>query len=181
MWHRTRKRLDHVLRVRGLGILLQCGAKLAAQGMRLTVAAPLLADHSLQHHLRELAENTWPTGNLKLCGESQVPDIYLEHDLFAFPYMREETQFIPTSVVEAMRAGTPVVLPDLDFLRPLATHQRAFTFRTGDADALARSVVGALADSSRYHAVRQQAMDYVTSEMSIERSCSDIEALYASL
>lgn len=182
MWQPTMKRLEHVLRVRGLGLLLKAGTALSAHGMRLTVAVPLLADSRLQKELQQHQDNTWPATQFKLAGEARIPDIYHLHDLFVFPYMREETQFTPTSVVEAMRAGIPVVLPDLEFLRPLTGGGRyAYTFSAGDPDALARTVISALDNPATYNTTRRKAYEYVGNEMSIERSCEDILALYENL
>lgn len=182
MWQRTPARLDHVLDVRGLRLLLRAGSQLSKQGMRLTVAVPLLGDRRLQERLRQLSDNTWPPERLTLTGEVSVPDIYGDHDLFVFPYAREEKQFTPTSVLEAMRAGTPVVLPDLRFLKSLADGGRhAYTFRANDVDHLSATVLAAVTDSARYNVLRREALTYVCKAMSIERACDDLLSLYSSL
>ncbi len=179
MWQPTKKRLEHVLNVRGLRLILQAGAELSKLGMQLTVAAPLLDSMALQSELRLHSDNTWPAAQLELTGHAQVPNIYMEHDLFIFPYMREETQFTPTSVVEAMRAGTPVVLPNLDFLRTLGGEERyAFTYSAGNLEALTRTIIAAMDDRVRYSEVRRRAFEHVGETLSIESSCEDLLTLY---
>ncbi len=179
MWQPTARRLEHVMRVRGLALLLRAGAGLAAHGLRLTVAVPLLAESSLREALRRHPDNTWPAERLTLHGETTVPEVYRDHNLFVFPYAREETQFTPTSVVEAMCAGMPVVLPTLAFLRPLAGgNHYAFTYPPNDVRALTDTVLAAVGDRERYDAVRRAALAYARETMSIQRSCDDLMALY---
>lgn len=178
MWEQTEKRLDHVLRIRGLGTLLRIGKFLAPMGVTLTVAIPLLANPELRRKLRALPENTWPQDRMRIHDTSPVPGIFDDHDLFIFPYAREETQFVPTSVIEAMSCGVPTVLPDLAFLAPLAGNgDRAFVFRSGSPDSLAQTIASALRDEFRYNAVRTAAIRFSRLEMGIEHSCGDLLAL----
>lgn len=182
MWQRTPARLDHVLDVRGLRLLLRAGSQLAKHGIHLTVAVPLLADARLQERLRRTPDNTWPQAQLSLTGEVTVPNIYAAHDLFVFPYAREEKQFTPTSVLEAMRAGTAVLLPDLDFIKSLVGYGRyAYTFRANDVLSLSESVLAAGADPAQLNTIRREALVFVRKAMSIERACDDLLSLYMSL
>lgn len=182
MWQRTPARLAHVLDVRGLRLLLRAGSQLAKHGVHLTVAVPLLADAGLQERLRRTPDNTWPQAQLSLTGEVTVPDIYAAHHLFVFPYAREEKQFTPTSVLEAMRAGTPVLLPDLDFLKSLVGSGRhAYIFRANDVLSLSASVLAAAADPAQWNTIRREALGFVRKAMSIERACDDLLSLYTSL
>jgi glycosyltransferase involved in cell wall biosynthesis len=179
MWQQTRARAEHVLNVRGLRLLLQAGKRLSSRGLSLTVAVPLLADKSLRDYLRQHHDNTWPDGTLHFESETKVPDIFTSHDLFVFPYMREETQFIPTSVIEAMAAGIPVVLPQLSFLGDLAGNgEQAFTYPAADAMALADVVIAAVSDISQMNQVRTNALRYVREQMDIEHSCHDLRQRY---
>lgn len=179
MWQQTRARTEHVLNVRGLRLLLQAGKQLSSRGLSLTVAVPLLAAASLRDYLLQHHDNTWPDGTLRFESEAKVPDIFTSHDLFVFPYMREETQFIPTSVIEAMAAGIPVALPQLSFLAGLAGNgERAITYPAADASALADAVFAAVSDISRMNHVRTNALRYVREQMDIERSCHDLRQRY---
>jgi glycosyltransferase involved in cell wall biosynthesis len=178
MWEQTEKRLDHVLQIRGLGTLLRVGKFLAPMGITLTVAIPLLADSVLRRKLLALPENTWPQNRMCIQDTSPAPEIFHDHDLFIFPYAREETQFVPTSVIEAMSYGVPTVLPDLAFLAPLAGNgDRAFVFRAGSPESLAQTIANALHDDIRYNAVRTAAIRYSRLEMGIDHSCNDLLAL----
>jgi glycosyltransferase involved in cell wall biosynthesis len=112
------ERLDYVLNVRGLGVLLRAGKELYQRGYTLTVACPIFESDMLRKQLKELAINTWPEENLKILNEVSVPEIFAVHELFIFPYGREELQFVPTSVLEAMYNFVPVILSNCNFLQP---------------------------------------------------------------
>jgi hypothetical protein len=151
MWQPTRKQLDHVLQVRGLVYLLQAGERLAAAGFSLHVSVPLLSAPQCQVWLRDHPSNTWPIETLALSGESEVPAVFHEADVFVFPYAEDITQFTPTSVVEAMCTCTPVAMSDLPFLRPLAEGGGAALFAPRDPVALAECLMSLLADQDRLH------------------------------
>ena len=172
-WEKKQEIFQYVLSVRGLSTLLKAGRWLAPKGFRLTLAVPLLVDADFQKHLLALNDNHWPEGTLECIGEVSVPEIFSGKDFFVFPYAVDETQFIPTSVVEAMYYGLPSVLSDLSFLRKLSpAADTAFYFREGDAEVLAHTLLHVRRDD--YLAVRENAARMIRLEMDIDGSCQDI-------
>ncbi|MBW2119932.1 MAG: glycosyltransferase family 4 protein, partial [Deltaproteobacteria bacterium] len=175
MWQQTHKRLKYVLERRGLSTLLRAGKKLTETGAQLIVAVPLLENPELRDLLLRDSNNTWSKECIKLIGEVPLPDIFESVDLFVFPYAREESSFLPTSVIESMAWGTPVILPDHDFLAYLRQDGRtAFSFPAGNSDQLANIITDLLNDPDKYNTVRENGMHYVRKEMSIEQSCKDL-------
>ena len=182
MWQQTRKRLNYVLERRGLSTLLRAGKKLTDRGAQLIVAVPLLENPVLRNLLLCDPNNTWPRECIKLTGEVTVPDIFETADLFIFPYARDESSFIPTSVIQSMAWGTPVILSDHAFLINLTQGGKiAFSFPAGDSDKLASIIIHVLDDPDKYNTVRENGMRYVREEMNIEESCRDLLSLYTRL
>jgi len=174
-WERKQEILQHVLSVRGLSTLLRAGRWLAAEGFQLTVAVPFLSDEGMKNQLLKHHDNCWPEGTLECIGEVSVPDIFSDKDFFVFPYAKDETQFIPTSVVEAMYYGVPAVLSDLNFLRKLSLQtETAFYFPEGDAFELAHTLIRAQQQRHDYVTVRENAASMIRHSMDIEGSCQDI-------
>ena len=182
MWQQTRKRLKYVLERRGLSTLLRAGKKLTGTGTQLIVAVPLLKNPKLRNLLLCDPNNTWPRECIKLTGEVTVPDIFKRVDLFIFPYAREESVFIPTSVIESMAWGTPVVLSDHAFLSNLRQGGKtALSFPPGDSNKLTSIIADLLNDTDKYNTLRENGIRYVREEMSIEESCKDLLSLYKHL
>jgi len=164
-------RVDHMLGVRGLSILLRAGKRLSVSGFRLIVAAPLFDNEECAQYLRSHSDNSWPTENLELRGFVDVPDIYYEADLFIFPYANSISQFIPTSVLEAMAAMTPVLVSDQDFLAALSSHERyALIFKNNDDHDLTKKIESAFADRRQLNNLAIQARSHVQDNWSIDVS-----------
>lgn len=97
--------------------------------------------------LRALAEEH-AVGNLRFCGAletaSQVAEVMHEHDLFACPSVRTasgDMDGIPTSVVEAMACGTPVITTDLASIPDLVTDElTGIVVKSADVDSLVDGV-----------------------------------------
>ncbi len=111
--------LRDVLRERGLADLLAAGDDLAAAGMRLTIAIPFLRDVRLRESLRALAERLCPALEIDLVSEVDPAVAFATHDAFVFPYRTEHSVFIPTSLLEAMSSGIPVIAADHAMYRDL--------------------------------------------------------------
>ncbi|MCP5143829.1 MAG: glycosyltransferase family 4 protein [Gammaproteobacteria bacterium] len=183
MWQPTRERFDHVLDVRGLRVLLRAGEKLAEQGVTLKVAAPLFADAQCRQWLNAHPDNTWPEHTMSLADTVEVPAVFHAADVFVFPYAEDITQFTPTSVVESMLAGTPVVMSDLPFLRQLGPTKIARRFAPDDALALADEVLKvldtpglAVQQSAIAKAHAHQAWDIDTSAKALLAVASELAA-----
>jgi glycosyltransferase involved in cell wall biosynthesis len=168
MWQTKRERVDHVLHLRGLGTLLRAGATLGSAGIRLIAASPVFENPGLKEYVLHHFLNRWPTGHLELRGAVKIPEVYHEAALYIFPYQHSITQFTPTSVIEAMMAGTPVVMSDLPFLRELAQGgSMAYMFPPDDEEGLAAIVLKALGDPEGCRARAQEARRYAQKKWSI--------------
>jgi glycosyltransferase involved in cell wall biosynthesis len=182
MWQQTHKRLKYVLERRGLSTLLKAGKRLTETGAQLIVAVPLLENPELRNLLLRDPNNTWPRECIRIMGEVTVPEIFESVDLFVFPYAREESTFIPTSVIQSMAWGTPVVLSDHAFLMNLTGGGKtALSFPSGDSDKLAGVISELCNDPDKYNTLRENGMRYIREQMSIEESCKDLLSLYTRL
>ena len=175
MWQRRAERLDHVLEVRGLRHILQAGEELSSHGFQATAASPLFEYPELRERVLSEPSNKWPAGTLTLLGTAPVPDVYYHADLFLFPYSSPILHFVPTSVLEAMAAGTPTVLADHPFLRTLAgVGEIAFFFDPSKQGDLERAVLAAARDPERLSLVASTAQKHVTKEWSLRRSAQQL-------
>lgn len=178
----TVERLEHVLTLRGLDTLLSAGEWLAPNGFTLTVAVPLLRDSGLRSTLEKLPQNRWPKQNLHIREVVSVPEIYSEHDIFVFPYGRDEPQFIPTSVIEAMHWGVPTALPAHPFLMPLMRDEgTALAFQPNDPHDLVDVLLDAVNNGDRLNAISANAYRLVQGEFLIEGTCEDLLLNYEQL
>lgn len=175
----TTERLEHVLSVRGLGEVLRAGRWLAPAGYRLTLAVPLLESSMLRQRLLDHTDNAWPVSALEFKGIAAVPEIFSEHDFFVFPYGREETTFVPTSVIEAMNAGLACVLPERQFLSDLHdTGRTALSYRPGNGESLARCLLAAAGRTGLIDTLRIEAWNMVQMRYSIDGTCADLLDYY---
>jgi len=179
MWEQTTDRVDHVIAVRGLGVLLEAGESLSSAGIRLIVAAPLFSSELCREYVRQHAKNTWPESNLEFREFVSVPEIYWDADLFVFPYTKEINHFVPTSVVEAMLAGVPVALSDKSFLDPLAGNEdRVVRINAFDHESLSNVLVDTLNNPDLLRRLSGSAACYARESWSIEASAEQIQQLY---
>jgi glycosyltransferase involved in cell wall biosynthesis len=138
----TASQLRDVLHERGLADLLAAGNDLAAAGMRLTIAIPFLRDARLHKQLRSLATRQCPALEIDMVDEIDPAVAFTTHDAFVFPYRTEHSVFIPTSLLEAMSCGIPVIAADHAMYRDLtigADGPRCQLHRIGDARHLAQT------------------------------------------
>ncbi len=171
----TRERLNYMLEVRGLRVLLQAGRKLADGGLKLIIAAPMLDDADIRARLMAHPSNAWPADRIETRGAVAKPDIFRIADFLVFPYLTPITRFVPTSAIESMLAGTPVVMSDIPAFRALSDHGRAgFLFRNGDADDLARVVLAACADRGVRTAMSERARGHVKKSFSIRNTAAQL-------
>lgn len=175
----TAENLDYVLDVRGLRYLLKAGAALSQLQYRLVVAVPFLRDSAMLDQLKQHPDNQWHEGHIEFRSEVSVPGVFRGMSAFVFPYGQEEKQFVPTSIVEAMHFGIPVVLPRLNFLAQFcADTEKALVHEPRDVKSLIEQVARLDADAGNLAAIRRQAAAFVNAEYSISNSVNDIEALY---
>ena len=135
--------LQEVLDERGLRDLLAAGNALAELGMQLTVAIPFLRDASMQALLGSEIARLCPALDVQLSGDVPPADALMAHDVFVFPYRVGHAVFVPTSLLEAMSIGIPVIAADHAMYHDL-THEhenfRCGLHRPGDQRDLVRAV-----------------------------------------
>ena len=96
-----------------------------------------------------------------------VRDILEAMDVFALPSRWEG---MPNALMEAMAAGRPVVASDIDGIRELIRHgETGWRVPPGDPEALARTLLGMLADRKRASQVGRAALAYIQESFSLDR------------
>jgi glycosyltransferase involved in cell wall biosynthesis len=167
--------LRHILEERGLADIVKAAPGLGKARVRIVVAIPLLRDARLAEELRRCFLDICPEIKLELRSQISIPQIFEEADLYLFPYRRELTQFIPTSVLEAMAAGIPVVISDLAMLSSLSSEgQTAYVFHACDAGHLEEVILSALSDPAGRQKMATLARDYVIKHWSIEHTVAGL-------
>ena len=175
MWQPDLERLEHVIQRRGLGLLLQAGKRLSENGVHLTVACPLLSSLHLRTALLTHRLNSWPEEMISLEPAVKVPDIYYAADLFIFPYQADIPVFRPTSVIEAMMAGTATVLSDKPFLkRSMGVQGNAYWFRSDDQEDLAATILTALKNPDGIEITACKAQAYASSHWAISHTAGEL-------
>ena len=116
-----------------------------------------------------------PGLDLDLRTQVSIPEVFHEVDVYLFPYRVELTQFIPTSILEAMAAGIPVVLSDLQMLSSLANNGKtAYQYRRYNANHLWQVIQSVLSDERGRKEMCARARKFVEEEWSIDRSLQDL-------
>ena len=118
--------LASILYERGLFDIIQIGEQLANQNFSLTIALPLLAHAERRIELQTLLHKIAPSLPVNLRTQANIYELFSQHDLYLFPYRKNHRVFIPTSILEAMAVGIPVIASDLPMLLPLIGNNKQF-------------------------------------------------------
>jgi len=178
MHQQNKNRVDHVLKVRGLDLLLKTGAILAKDGVRLIIASPLFENLTFRKYVLNSKSNSWPENAVKFESVVTVPEIFSHVDLFVFPYSKQIQHFIPTSVRESMSASVPVVIPDFALFKALIKDgETGFVFKSGNHRSLAEKIQQALTDRQRLRQIGEASRQYARTRWSIERSAQQLRIL----
>lgn len=114
-----------------------------------------------------------------LGGRSDVPDVLAALDVFILSSFREG---LPVAVSEAMLAGIPAVLSDIDPLVEASYGGRcAELFRTGDAGELSTKLIRLLGDDNARTVLARAGTDYASANFSISAHLESLSLLYNSL
>lgn len=179
----TPSALNDVLHGRGLIDLLRAGNALADAGQRLTIAIPFLNDPVMQEKVRKLVSEICPNLPVFLRDSIDPSNVFNEYDAFLFPYRTPHAVFVPTSLLEAMSSGIPVIAADHAMYRALTSNRgvpRCRLHRIGDPEDLASQVL-AMKDQYR-ETVRQSAAEVslIRKEWNIDVSaCELMDALHS--
>jgi glycosyltransferase involved in cell wall biosynthesis len=178
----TLERFNYVLNTRGLRYLLKAGGTLRKLGFKLIVAIPFFKHEEMRNLLQHHPDNSWDPDDLIYRDEVKVPDIFHDIRAFVFPYGHEEQQFVPTSIVEAMHFGVPVVLPRLNFLAQFHTGvEKSLVYEPGDVDDLTSQIQRLDSSPARILSISNTAKNFVATEYNIENTVLDIERIYHEL
>lgn len=110
---------------------------------------------------------------------SDVPDILAELDVFVFSSLYEG---LPVAVSEAMLAGVPMVVSEIDpLLEATANGQYAETFPVGDHKALARKLTSMLKDPEKRRSLSSASQQHAVRSFSIDAHLTSLSGLYANL
>lgn len=171
----THRELRDALDVRGLADLLRAGSGLAAAGIRLSIAIPFLRNAVMRDRLLEHVRRLCPTLSVTLHDEVDAARAFADHDVFVFPYRAHHAVFIPTSLLEALMAGIPVVAADHVMYRSLTVGEsgpRCSLHRVGDASDLAERLISMRDNYTIEVARAAQTAIHVRTEWNIEH-CAD--------
>ena len=110
---------------------------------------------------------------------ANMPAVYADLDLLALTSLNEGT---PVTIIEALAAGIPVVatavggVPDV-----VASQEMALLVPSGDAGALARTIIQLLCAPERAHALALSGQRNVLARFDVARLANDIQSLYLTL
>jgi glycosyltransferase involved in cell wall biosynthesis len=108
--------------------------------------------------------------------QDDVAGALAETDLFVLPSRSES---FPNALLEAMAAGVPVVASAVGGVLELVEHGRTGTLiPPGNAQALADSLCGLVAEPSRGIAMARAARAHVATAYSFDRMVAGFDALY---
>lgn len=179
----TQRAFHDVLHERGLADLLRAGSALAQAGIRLTVAVPFLRFARMREYLSAEIARACPTLVVDMQAEVDTCTAFTQHDAFVFPYRQAHAVFIPTSLLEALSIGIPVLAADHEMYRALTIGNegaRCSLYKVGDADDL---IVNTLSLQSGYRAAvarAKSAAKEVRLDWNLDRCADDFLAAFDS-
>ncbi len=117
--------------------------------------------------------------NVKLFGSVnhlEIPKLLAQSNVLMLPSFWEGS---PTTVIEAMAMGIPVIASDIgDMPRLLDNGKLGTIFEAGNIEALERSILKVVSDYDNYVNIAQKARKKIRSEFSFESVTNQIEQLF---
>jgi glycosyltransferase involved in cell wall biosynthesis len=180
--HATDASINGVLEERGLLRLLQ-----ACSGMdrdvSLTIAIPFLRDANARTRIEQLANTLCPSMRILLDGNTSPVAALASHTIFIFPYVTEHEVFVPTSMLEAMLVGIPVVACDRRMYRDLTcsgNEARCGLPAEDNAEGLRRELQNCIDNLPVARMRAARAREDVRREWTVERAADDLLAALGS-
>jgi colanic acid/amylovoran biosynthesis glycosyltransferase len=184
---------------REAGLILSVARLVEKKGLSdLVLASGLLAERGVRHRLVVVGEGPL-RGELEACAASvrapatflgalsneDVLQLYRRSAVFSLPCVVAPTgdrDGLPTSVLEAMALGTPVVSTCVNGLAEVVVHERTgLAVPEGDPFALADALERLLRDGDLARRLAAEARLHVTSRFSLEASVARLRALFPEL
>jgi colanic acid/amylovoran biosynthesis glycosyltransferase len=181
---------------REAGLILSVARLVEKKGLSdLVLASGLLAERGLRHRLVVVGEGPL-RGELEACAASahapatflgalsheDVLQLYRRASVFSLPCVVASTgdrDGLPTSMLEAMALGTPVVSTRVNGLGELVVHERTgLAVPEGDPFALADALERLLRDGELARRLAAEARLHVESGFSLESSVSRLRTLF---
>jgi glycosyltransferase involved in cell wall biosynthesis len=173
----SRRSLDLVLHERGLFDLLSVGNQIADMGASLAVAIPLLQDECRKQDLQKIARELCPALDLSMLSSIDYSKDLLAYDGFIFPYRSSHAAFVPTSLIETMSLGIPVVTADHRMYADLTRgrgRERCLLYPPGSLSALVEKIKQLVSDPSQSARLAQETRDFVREEWTLRHSVDGI-------
>jgi glycosyltransferase involved in cell wall biosynthesis len=114
-----------------------------------------------------------------LGARADIPDVLAALGLFVFSSLHEG---LPLAVTEAMLAGVPLVVSDIEPLLEVSDNgNTAEVFPVGDAEALSEKILKLLNNDRLRYGMSKSALEFAQENFSIDAHLRELKRLYSSL
>ncbi len=114
-----------------------------------------------------------------LGGRADIPDVLASLDIFVFSSLHEG---LPLAVTEAMLAGVPLIVSDIEPLLEVSDDGNAAeVFPAGNAEILAEKIAKLLRNSPLREGMRRSALEFAQENFSIDAHLKELKKLYLRL
>lgn len=174
--------LDHYRE--GHELLIRATSALRARGI--PAVALIVGDGGRRGELQELAKAQGVTDSVIFTGRvphEQVLDYYRVLDVFVVPRVAERAARLvtPLKPFEAMAAGIPVVVSNLDALTEIVEGDRGCHFNVGDPASLAAVLVDLYENPQLRHELAKQGREWVVETRQWSSNAARYAAIYDSI
>ncbi len=161
--------------VKGHSCLISAVASLVAKGMK--IKCFLAGQGELEGQLARQIADLGLSSSVKLLGyRNDVAELLSACDLFCMPSLNEALGY---SLIEAMAAGKPVVASGVGGIPEVITTEReGLLVNPGDVEALSDAIERVLTNGSLMESLKQNALQKVKAEFSIETMRTSTKALF---
>ncbi|MCA1626037.1 MAG: glycosyltransferase family 4 protein [Acidobacteria bacterium] len=137
------------------------------------------AERKLQDCINFCSENGIAERVYFLGARSDISDILNALDLFVFSSLHEG---LPIAVTEAMLAGVPMILSDIEPLLEVSENGKyAEIFPVQNEEILSEKIIKLLKDKKRREDLAKRTLEYAKKNFSIEAHIKNLKTLYANL